>query len=64
MSKPKKYTLQIEARLVVSREVVADSMEAAAKIAQADAEITEMVKPAKGWAKEYEVEGDVVAVIK
>lgn len=64
MSKPQKFTIQVEARLVVSREVYAQSIEDAARIARADAESTPMVKPLRGWSKEYEVEGEVIAVIK
>lgn len=62
-TRAKKFTVQIESRIVVSREIRAESLEEAAAEAARIAQSDRITKPVGGWSFEYEVEGTVVAVM-
>ena len=58
-----KFTVHIESRVVVSREIRAESFEAATAEAVRIAQNDRITKPVRGWALEYEVEGKVITVM-
>jgi hypothetical protein len=64
MPKRKRFTVQIEGRMVVSRTILADDMEEAVLITARLANEQPQVRPAKGWSQEYEVESEVMGVFK
>jgi len=57
-----KYTIQIRATLVVSKEVRAENMQDALKIAETT-QSQDMVKPQRGCTCEWDEEPEVVAVL-
>ena len=58
----KKWTIQLDVHLMVSREVQAETIEEALAIAQKDAAEEKAVKPARGWATEHISESKVTGV--
>lgn len=58
-----RFTVHIESHVVVSREIRADSFEAATAEAVRIAQHDRITKPVRGWTFEYEVEGKVMIVM-